>query len=210
MVNPKCKQCRQANEKLFLKGERCYSQKCAFVKRAYAPGIHGRTKAKSRGRVGSEYKQQLSEKQSLKRTFGVLERQFSKYFREASSEKGDTREILMRKLEARLDNVIFKLGFVKSRAAARQLISHGHILVNNRRVNIPSYNVKVGDVIGLKEKIKKSKLMEHLAVSLKKYEPPSWLALDREKIEGNVLRHPGAADFEDLSSTGLIVEFYSR
>jgi len=210
MINPKCKQCRQAGEKLFLKGDRCYSQKCAFVKRAYAPGIHGRTKAKSRRGGGSEYKHQLSEKQSLKKTYGLLERQFSRYFKEASAERGDTREILMRKLETRLDNVVFRLGLVKSRTAARQLVGHGHIVVNNRRVNIPSYSVQTGDVVALKDKIKKSKLMESLPLTLKKFEPPQWLVLDHEKIEGTVIKQPGAIDFTDLASVGLIVEFYSR
>lgn len=139
-----------------------------------------------------------------------MERQLKRYFREASLQKGDTREILLRKLEMRLDNVVFRLGWVKSRAAARQLVSHGHVFINNRRVTIPSGGVKAGDIISLKEAIKKSKLMENLAVVLKKFEPPSWLVLDKEKIEGKVIKQPGVEGLGDLAPIGLIVEFYSR
>lgn len=209
LIDPKCRQCRRVGEKLFLKGERCFTPKCAIVKRAYAPGVRGRARASFKRSV-SEYGQQLVKKQSIKKIYGVLERQLKRYFREASLQKGDTRENLMRKLEMRFDNVIFRLGWAKSRPAARQLVNHGQILINNRRVTIPSYGLKVGDTISLKEKAKKSKLMETLVVTLKKYETPSWLALDKEKLEGRVLRQPGPDDLGDLAPIGLIVEFYSR
>jgi len=211
-IDAKCRQCRRAGEKLFLKGDRCFSQKCAMVKRPYAPGLHGNQRKKGKGRRGgsSEYGRQLAEKQKLKRLYGIFERQFKKYFLEASRGKGDNRENLMKILEKRLDNVIFRLGFAKSRAAARQLLSHGHILVNGRRLNIPSYSVKVGDVLALKERIRKSRLFENLAASLKKYEAPRWLILDKEKLEAKVTIEPTAEDFGDLMNIGLIVEFYSR
>jgi len=209
LTDPKCRQCRRVGEKLFLKGDRCFTPKCAMVKRAYTPGVHGRAGA-TRKRRFSEFGQQLIKKQAIKKTYGILERQLRRYFREASLQKGDTRENLMRKLEMRLDNVVFRLGWAKSRAAARQLVSHGHILINNRRVTIPSYEVRVNDIINLKERIRKSKLMENLTVVLKKYESPSWMVLDKEKIEGKILRQPGLNDLGDLTPIGLIVEFYSR
>lgn len=209
MIDAKCRQCRRSGEKLFLKGERCFSQKCAMVKRPYAPGALGAKRKKGR-RGFSEYGQQLAEKQKIKKFYGVLERQFKKYFLEASRGKGDTRENLIKTLEKRLDNVIFRLGFAPSRAAARQIVNHGHITVNGRRLDIPSYSVKVGDILGLKEKAKKSKLFENLPAFLKKYETPRWLVLDKEKLEGKVNNEPNAEDFDDLTSIGLIVEFYSR
>jgi small subunit ribosomal protein S4 len=209
LIDPKCRQCRHTGEKLFLKGERCFTPKCAIIRRTYPPGARGKAGA-ARKRSSSEYGQQLVKKQSIKKTYGIMERQLKRYFREASLQKGDTREILLRKLEMRLDNVVFRLGWVKSRAAARQLVNHGHVLINNRRVTIPSGGVKAGDVISLKDTIKKSKLLENLAVVLKKYEPPTWLALDKEKIDGKVIKQPGVEDLNDLAPIGLIVEFYSR
>ena len=178
-----------------------------MVKRPYPPGIHGKT-----GRRGglSEYGRQLKAKQRVKKTYGILERQIRKYFEEAHAQKGDTRENLMRKLELRLDNVVYRLNWMKSRASARQLVNHGKILVNGKRVDIPSFQVKTGMTITLNERIKKSRLMENLATSLKKYEPPKWLALDKEKMEAKVWGAPDADDLGDLSPIGMIVEFYSR
>lgn len=208
MADPSCKKCRRAGERLFLKGDRCFSPKCAMVKRPDPPGIHAKASRKRGG--GSEYAKQLSEKQRLKRIYGIRERQFKKYVKEASEAKGDTREILMRKLEMRLDNVIFRLGFTKSRTAARQLVNHGHILVAGKKVDIPSSQTKKGQSISLKEKIKKSNLMADLAAVLKKYEPPVWLALDKQALEGKVLAEPSGADMGNLNAVGLVVEFYSR
>lgn len=205
----KCRQCRAAGEKLFLKGDRCYTQKCAVVKRAYAPGNRGAGGGKRR-RSLSEYGQQLKEKQRIKRIYGVSERQLKKYFEEASAQKGDTRENLMRRFEMRLDNVLFRLGWAKSRAAARQMAGHGHILINSKTVTIPSYQISPGEIISLKEKIKKSRLMENLAVTLKKHEAPGWLALDKEKIESKVIANPSPEDLGDLAPVSMIVEFYSR
>jgi len=206
-TSPKCRQCRRAGEKLFLKGDRCFTQKCAMIKRAYPPGVH--RKVSRRGGL-SEFGRQLMQKQRIKKIYGILERQLKKYFDEAQVQKGDARENLMRRLEMRLDNVIFRLGLMKSRSAARQLVNHGQVLVNGRRVDIPSYQVKKGDIISLKEKIKKSKLTENLSANLKKYETPGWLVLEKEKIEGRVLNAPEGSDLGDLAPVGLIVEFYSR
>lgn len=192
-----------------MKGERCFSPKCAMVKRPNPPGIHGNRRGKRRGGI-SEFGKQLAEKQRLKRIYGIGERQFNKYVKEAVAAKSDTREILLRRLESRLDNVIFRLGWAKSRAMARQLIGHGHILINGKRVNIPSYEVKKDETLALIPKIKASGLMKDLPAVLKKYEAPAWLSLDKEKIEAKVLNQPSADELGDLNPVGLVVEFYSR
>ncbi|TSC53695.1 MAG: small subunit ribosomal protein S4 [Parcubacteria group bacterium LiPW_39] len=179
-----------------------------MVKRAYPPGVHGKGGRSRRG--VSEFGRQLLAKQRIKKIYGILERQLKRYFREAQAQKGDARENLMRKFEMRLDNVIFRLGWVKSRSGARQLVSHGHIWVNSQRLDIPSYEVKVGDTITLQEKIKKSKLVENLTAVLKKYEAPKWLVSDKEKVEAKVLSAPAVDDLGDLTPIGLIIEFYSR
>ena len=182
--------------------------KCAIVKRAYPPGAQGNKKARRGG--NSEYGRQLAQKQKVKKIYGIFERQLKNYFDEAQTQKGDTRENLITKLETRLDNVIFRLGWMKSRSAARQLVNHGHVLVNNRPVDVPSFRVKKGDVISLKEKINKSKLVENLVTSLNKYEPPVWLAQEKGVLVARVLGLPEGEDLGDVSSLGLIVEFYSR
>ncbi|MFH0852498.1 MAG: 30S ribosomal protein S4 [bacterium] len=209
MADATCKKCRRAGGKLFLKGDRCFGQKCAMVKRPDPPGIHGKGGRKRRG-GGSEYGKQLAEKQRVKRTYGVLERQFAKYVRDAIAEKKDTREIFMRRLETRLDNVVFRLGWAKSRAMARQLVNHGHILVDDKRVDIPSYQTKKGQIIKLRPRIKESNLMKDLVATLKKYETPAWISLDKEKLEGKILNVPTAEDLGDLNPASLVVEFYSR
>jgi len=207
MANSTCKKCRRAGEKLFLKGERCFSPKCAMVKRPDPPGIHG--KSRRRG-AGSEYGRQLAEKQRLKRIYGLRERQFAKYVKEAIDDKSDTREALLRLLEMRLDNVVFRLGWAKSRTMARQLVNHGHIIVNGKKVSIPSYQTKKNQIIHLSKKIRESNLMKDLGAYLKKFETPTWLALDREKIEGKILAEPVAQELGDLNPAGLVIEFYSR
>jgi len=204
----KCKQCRRAGQKLFLKGDRCFSPKCAMIKRPNPPGIHGATRQRRRG--SSEYSKQLAEKQRIRRIYGISERQFKKYVKEAVVKKGDTREILMKKLEMRLDNTVFRLGWAKSRSLSRQLVNHGHIFLNGKRISIPSYRVRKNQIIAIGQKIKKSDSMRDLSVILKKYETPAWLSLDKEKIEGRVLGEPVAADLGDLNTVGLVIEFYSR
>lgn len=201
-----CKKCRSAGQKLFLKGDRCYSPKCAFVRRPQKPGLHG----KRRGRGPSEFGRQLAEKQSLRFAYDISERQFKRCVQLAMKEKGDNRENLMRKLETRLDNAVFRLGLVKSRSAARQLVGHGHILVNGRKVSIPSYQTQVGDKIALKESFKKSPLIEELKFLLKKYQAPDWLVLDKEKLMGEVKSQPSFDVSKDLTTAGLVIEYYSR
>jgi len=207
LINPKCKQCRRASEKLFLKGDRCFSPKCAVSKRPYAPGNQG--KNVRRGGL-SEYGRQLMQKQKVKKFYGVLERQLKKYFVEAQTKKGDTRENLIRRFETRLDNVVYRLGWAKSRPAARQLVNHGHVLINNKRVSIPSYQVKKSEILALTDRTNKSKLTENLLTSLSKHQLPTWLAQEPGKLEAKILGEPTGEDLGDMNPIGLIVEYYSR
>lgn len=206
MINPKCKKCRRAGEKLFLKGDRCLTPKCAMIKKPYAPGVHG----KKRKRALSEYGSQLAEKQKLRRIYGVSEKQLKNYFKQANKANGVTTEILLTKLERRIDNVIFRLGFAESRAKARQIVSHGHILLNNRKINIPSIIVKKGDKIKIKKSSLKKGLFKDLETKLKKYETPTWLSLDKKELKVDVLALPSAQDIEVPVELQMIVEYYSR
>lgn len=194
--------------KLSLKGERDASPKSAFIKRPYPPGVHG--KKRSGGRGPSEYGTQLLEKQKLKWSYGVFERQFKKYFLEAQKERGVTAQKLVERLERRLDNVIYRLGFAPSRAAARQIVTHGHILVNDRRVTIPSAAVNTGDVVGFTARSRTKGIARDLAARLKKYNPPAWLSLDKEQITGSVAAAPSLEEAGVPSDIQKIVEFYSR
>lgn len=209
MIDSKCKKCRRIGQKLFLKGERCFTPKCPMVKKPYPPGIHGKRRGKRRTAL-SEYGKQLKEKQRIRTTYGILERQFKRYVKEIMAKKGDKRQLLLRKLEKRLDNLVFRLGLAKSRSSARQLVSHGHILVNQKKVNIPSYQVKVGDLISLKKKSQKLPLFENLKTSLKKQEIPSWLSLDKNKLEARVISEVPTDQSRDLQALGIIIEYYSR
>ena len=207
MVDPKCKKCRRAGQKLFLKGERCFSQKCAMIRKPYIPGLHG--KSRRRRRV-SEYSQQLAEKQKMRRTYGISERQFKNYFKEIVTQKGNKEELLVTKLESRLDNVVFRLGWAKSRSLARQLVNHGHILVNGQKVDIPSYQVKKDDIVQIKEKSKKLSLFQDLKALLKKQEVPAWLSLDKKNIEGKMVGQPKLEDVGKIGEISMIIEYYSR
>lgn len=197
-------------QKLFLKGEKCFSPKCPIIKKPYPPG----QKAKRRRRRGaSEYGKELMEKQKLRRWYGMSERQFKKYIREVLAERGkvaDTAQELIKKLEKRLDNVVMKLGFSHSRAQARQLISHGYFLVRGRPCNIPSFEVKKGDVISVKKEKQKKPFFKALAVSLKKVQSPSWLHLDPKKMEGKVVEEPSIEESGAPAEISSIFEFYSR
>jgi small subunit ribosomal protein S4 len=200
-----CRLCRREGMKLFLKGERCYSEKCAITRRNYAPGQHGQRRPKP-----SEYGLQLREKQKVKRIYGVLERQFRSYFAQAERRKGVTGEILLLLLELRLDSVVNRLGFASSRAQARQLISHGHFLVNNRKVDIPSYLVKIGDVIQVRER---SRMLEPIRVALETVEQrggPTWLELDKGEFKGIVHQLPSRDQITLPIQEQLIVELYSK
>ena len=205
-LDPKCKQCRREGEKLFLKGDRCSSPKCAMVKKNYPPGIHG---AKRRSRQ-SDYSLQLREKQKAKKLYNLLEKQFKITFNKASQQKGDAGENLLKMLETRLDNIIYRLGFAFSRGQARQLVNHGHFTVNDKKVNIPSYQVKSGDVIKIRLPSQKNKAFNNLSEKLKKVEAPGWLNLNQKELTGKVLHQPSKDDVEMKINTQMIVEFYSR
>ena len=205
-LDPKCKQCRREGEKLFLKGDRCFSSKCAMVKRNYPPGAHG---AKGRGRLTS-YGQQLREKQKAKRLYGVLEKQFRNYFKKAVKKTGDTGEILSQSLELRFDNIVYRLGFAKSRRQARQLINHGHFLVNDKKINIPSYQVESNDVISIRPRSLETSSFKNLAKNLEKYEVSDWLILDIKELKGRVATIPKDKALDQGINMKLIVEYYSR
>lgn len=204
-LNPKCKQCRREGVKLFLKGERCLSPKCAMVKRNFPPGVHG---GKGYPRSTS-YGLELREKQKAKRIYRILENQFKKYFAKASKSRGNTEEVLLQLLEMRLDNVIYRAGFAKSRDFARQLITHKHFLVKNKRVNVPSFQVKINDVISLKEKSKGLKAFSDLKEQIKKIQPTPWLSINPDKLEIKIVDKPKLADLKEFNPK-LIVEFYSK
>ncbi len=200
-----CRLCRKEGEKLYLKADRCYTDKCAIAKRAYAPGQHGQGRKKT-----SEYGLQLREKQKTRRYYGILERQFRKYFVEAERQKGITGENLLRMLECRLDNVVYRLGFAGSRPESRQLVRHGHITVNGKKVNIPSFLVKIGDEIAVKEKSKASVKFKEIAEASAHKTPPAWLETDKENLKGRVLALPAREDIDIPVEEHLIVELYSR
>lgn len=206
-IDPKCKRCRREGEKLFLKSERCFTAKCAVVKRKYPPGVHGVKKGTPRL---SEYGQQLRAKQRAKLTYGILENQFIKYFKKARLIKGDTNEILLQLLELRLDNVVYRSGFTKSRSIARQLVTHRHFLVNDKIVNIPSLELKVGDRLKIKEKTLKSDLFKNLAKTLERYKFPEWLSFNKDNFEIKVINKPNVDDLKKALAVHLIIEFYSR
>lgn len=200
-----CKQCRREGQKLFLKGERCYSNKCSVDKRPYAPGMHRQQRKKL-----SEYGVQLREKQKAKRFYGVLESQFRKYYEMAIRKKGVTGEILLQLLESRLDNVTHRMGFGTSRDESRQLVTHGHFLVNGKRVNIPSYLVKAGDVIEVSERRKKSPRFKEILEITGSKVVPKWLEVDQENMKGSVISLPDREDIDLPIEEHLIVEFYSK
>jgi len=209
-TGPVCKLCRREGEKLFLKGERCTSPKCPFEReRDYPPGEHGRT-ARFRRRRQSDYSRQLREKQKARRIYGVLERQFRRYFREAERRSGMTGENLLVLLESRLDNVVYRLGFADSRAQARQLVMHGHIVVNDRRTNIPSYIVRPHDVITVRDGSRKRVYFKERVERLDEGSVPGWLSLDAKKMIARVLNLPAREDIGTKLNEQLIVEYYSR
>jgi len=209
MQNSKCKICRRLGVKLFLKGEKCLSPKCPMVRKPYPPGQKG----KRRVRALSEYGKELREKQKLKNWYNLKERQFRKYVKEALEKRAkveDASTLLIKSLESRLDNVIFRLGITPSRSHARQLISHGHFLVNGKIVNIPSYLVKKGDKIAIKESSGKKIIFQSLPVLLKKYKTPSWLELNVEKLEGKVTGKPSLEEAAPPVEISAVFEYYSR
>lgn len=205
-IGPVCKLCRREGEKLFLKGTRCLSAKCSFEKRSYPPGQHGL----SRRAKLSEYGVQLREKQKVKRIYGVLERQFKNYYEKAARQKGVTGENLLKILESRLDNVVYRLGFAPSRRAARQLVLHRHIMVNGRIVNIPSYLLRPGDVVSVREKSKKLAIIHETLRRIKDENLVPWLRLNKAKLQGEFLDMPSRQDIPIEVQESLIVELYSK
>lgn len=198
-----CRLCRREGQKLFLKGDRCYGVKCAMEKRNFPPGQHGQGRKKT-----SEYGLQLREKQKAKRFYGLLETQFRNTFDKAAAKKGIAGENLLIMLETRLDNVVFRLGFAASRKEARQLVVHGHFTVNGKKVDIPSYNVKAGDVIKVKEKSTNSpkfKEIKEMSINV-----PAWMSVDVSKLEGTIVSMPTRAEIDTPVAEHLIVELYSK
>jgi small subunit ribosomal protein S4 len=200
-----CRLCRREGNKLYLKGERCYTEKCAVSRRAFPPGQHGQRRTKV-----SEYGTQLREKQKARRIYGVLEGQFRNYFQEADRRKGITGENLLQILESRLDNVVYRLGFAMSRAESRLMVGHGHISVNGRRVDIPSFLVRPGDVISVREKGKKNIRIKEVAEVMEGQGTLQWLEVNRENLTGKVLRIPSREEIDVPVQEHLIVELYSR
>ena len=204
-IGSKCKQCRREGKKLFLKGERCYSAACAVEKRPYAPGQHGQNKSKL-----SNYGTQLREKQKAKRIYGVLEGQFRTYFEKADRQPGITGENLLRGLELRLDNVAYRLGLGRSRTEARQVVRHNLVLVNGKRVNIPSYQVRVGDVVEIKEDAKSIERFKLITEVTASRIVPEWLEGDIENLRGTVKAIPARDQIDTDIEETLIVELYSK
>jgi small subunit ribosomal protein S4 len=201
-----CKICRREGEKLLLKGSRCLTVKCAVEKKAYPPGQHGKTR---RQKV-SEYGMQLREKQKIKRYYGLLESQFHQTFEKASGRKGITSDILLKMLESRLDNVVYRMGFAPSRITARQLVRHRHLLVNGKIIDVPSYQMKPGDVIQVKEKSRKMALIHDAMQKIKDGKQMPWLQLDKAGMRGTFLEVPNRADMPVTFNEHLVVELYSK
>ena len=202
----KCRLCRREGEKLFLKGARCFTEKCAFERRGYAPGEHG----KDRRSKETSYGLQLRMKQKTRRIYGILERQFRNYFGKAEHQKGVTGENLLLMLERRLDNIVFRMGFGSSRNAARRMVGHRHITVNDRIVDIPSFQVKVGDEIRVRPGSKDNVMILASVEASKGRDMMSWLSVDYEKLSGRVLEFPTRANIPTKVTEQLIVELYSR
>jgi small subunit ribosomal protein S4 len=208
-IGPVCKLCRREGEKLFLKGERCFSPKCSFEKRGYAPGQHGRAGQYRRGRE-SDFARQLRAKQRARRTYGVFERQFRRYYERALKTRGLTGLTILRILESRLDNVVYRMGYASSRAQARQLVAHGHFLVNGRRTTSPSYNLESGDQVTIRPGSLKNVYFKNLAEYAEKAPVPAWLNRDLGQLSGTVVRLPERAEIDGNLNEQLIVEYYSR
>ena len=206
---PVCKLCRREGEKLFLKGERCYSPKCSFDRRGYPPGQHGKG-AQFRRRRASDYNRQLRAKQKARRVYGIMERQFRRYYAVSLSRRGLTGLNLLQILESRLDNVVFRLGYADSRAQARLLVTHGHFSVNGRRTDVPSMLVSEGDRVSVREGSRKRTYFKDLSAVAEDKNVPTWLSRDLKTLSGTVLRLPERSEIDSNLNERLIVEYYSR
>ncbi|MDP9350783.1 MAG: 30S ribosomal protein S4 [Chloroflexota bacterium] len=205
-TGPRCRQCRRQGQQLFLKGEKCLTDKCPVKKRPYPPGAQGQRRA----RKVSDFGQQLREKQRTRWIYGVLERQFRNEFELAEKQQGPTGENLLKILERRLDNVVYRLGFGDSRAQARQILTHGHFNLNGRKTDIPSAVVKPGDVISVRPESRESEYFKVVTEKLARHDTPQWLALDAANLSGRVVRAPLREEIDMQINEPLIVEFYSR
>lgn len=208
-IGPVCKLCRREGEKLFLKGERCFTAKCPMERKPYPPGEHGRS-ARFRRRRESDYAKQLRAKQRARRIYGVMERQFRRYYEMALKKRGLTGLHLLQLLESRLDNVVYRLGFASSRREARMLVTHGHFTVNGRRTDVPSMILRPGDVVAVREGSRKRKYFKEVRDYAEKRGVPAWLERDLENYSGKVLRLPERGEIDTNINEQLIVEFYSR
>jgi small subunit ribosomal protein S4 len=204
-TGPVCRLCRREGAKLYLKGDRCYTGKCAIDRRGYAPGQHGQGRKKV-----SEYGVQLREKQKTRRIYGILETQFRNYFEKAEKQKGITGENLLRLLERRLDNVVYRLGYAASRVEARQIVNHGHFTVNSKKVDIPSYLLRVGDVVEVREKSRENVRIKELAEQAARKTSPAWLEVSADQFTGTVIAIPSREEIDVPIEEHLIVELYSR
>lgn len=206
---PVCKLCRREGEKLFLKGERCFTPKCAFERRGYAPGQHGKS-SQFRRRRDSDYNRQLRAKQKARRVYGILERQFHRYYEVSLKRRGLTGLNLLQILESRLDNVVFRMGYADSRAQARLLVTHGHFSVNGRRTDVPSMLVSVNDVVSVRDGSRKRTYFKELADFAEKKNVPAWLERDLKALSGKIVRLPERSEIDGNLNEQLIVEYYSR
>ena len=208
-TGPVCRLCRREGEKLFLKGERCMSPKCSYERRSYPPGQHGKERQFRRGRA-SDYLMQLREKQKARRIYGVMERQFRTYFERAEQQSGLTGANLLIQLERRLDNVVYRLGIADSRAQARQLVQHGHVMWNDRKTNIPSALVSTGDTVSIRPQSGRKTYFRVLRQELDDRRVPRWLSIDGQNLAANILSLPNRDDIDVTVNEQLIVEYYSR
>ncbi|MFH0819224.1 MAG: 30S ribosomal protein S4 [Patescibacteria group bacterium] len=205
-LSPQCKQCRREGEKLFLKGERCNTSKCAMIKRNFVPGMHG---SKGKPRL-SGYGIQLREKQKAKKLYGLLEKQFSNYYVTATKKAGNTADNFFNLLEHRLDTIVYRAGLASSRRLARQLVNHGHILVNGRRCNIPSCQIKKSDKVAVKESFIKKSHWQEILKTIEKVEIPEWIQVDKTNLQIVIKGEPNIAELHKTISMSLIIEYYSR
>jgi small subunit ribosomal protein S4 len=206
---PVCKLCRREGEKLFLKGARCFSPKCAFERRGYPPGMHGKG-SQFRRRRDSDFNRQLRAKQKARRTYGILERQFRRYYEVSLRRRGLTGLNLLQILESRLDNVVFRLGYADSRAQARELVTHGHFVVNGRRTDVPSMMVSQGDVVAVREGSRDKTYFKDLSAVAEDKNVPAWISRDLKTLSGTVIRLPERSEIDSNLQEQLIVEYYSR
>ncbi len=212
-IGPVCKLCRREGDKLYLKGDRCFTPKCAFEKRSFAPGMHGKTGSRnSASRTGreSDYARQLRAKQRARRVYGILERQFRRYYETSLTRRGLTGLNLLQILETRLDNIVFRLGFATSRSQARLLVTHGHFIVNGRRTDIPSMILKEGDLIAVRDGSRALNYFKELGDLAEKRTSPAWLGRDLKKLSGSIDRLPERVEIDGNLNEQLIVEYYSR